>query len=556
VDLGQIIVAGASVTRWITRIPVIAAVALFPLAGLTEAQSSREHRGSIVIITGQQATVPVPTLMEGAASGVANLELADQLFLRLAGLGPTLLTSGDRGFVPLLARSWTRRDSVTLAFDLDPRARWQDGVPVTARDVVFTFERAQNPAIAPRLVALLRHITSVTAESDRRVVFHFSHAYPEQLYDATYHVAPLPAHLLDSIPPEAVTRSSFVTQPVGSGPYRLVRNVSGQFVELAANEHFFLGKPKLDRVIIRVAADPDARLNLLLGGQADAMDNAVPPLDNLRRIKADTTLRVIAVPSAGVGFLLFNQRDPTNPSQPHPILSDVRVRRAITLGLDRQLLVNAVFGSYAQVPYGPVSPILWIRHRAPKAARQNLVEARKLLATAGWRDSDGDGTLDREGRRMMLGLTLPNTSATRRQMALLVQEQLRQLGISIELQQLEFPVWAERRNAGKFDIDFMATMQDPSPSGLTQAWSCAGGNNVAKYCDPKVDSLLETAVLGRGRGDPAQRWVAVLRQIEDDAPAAFLYAPFTVYAVKRRFRNVTITPASSWQLIREWSDEP
>jgi peptide/nickel transport system substrate-binding protein len=542
------------VTHWTPRIILVAATALFPLAGSAGAQSDREHRGSIVIVTGQQPTVPIPTLMEGAAASVGNLELADQLFLRLAGLGPTLLTAGDRGFVPLLARSWARRDSVTLAFDLDPRARWQDGTPVTARDVVFTFERARNPAIAPRLVALLRNITSVTAEGDRRVVFRYSRAYPEQLYDATFHVAPLPAHLLDSMPPEAVARSTFVTQPVGSGPYRLVRNVAGQFVELAANKHFFLGKPKLERVIIRIASDPDARLNLLLAGQADAMDNVVPPLDNLRRIEGDSTLRLVPVPSSSVGFLLFNQRDPRDSTRPHPILSDVGVRRAITLGIDRHLLVRAVFGSYAEVPYGPVSPILWIRHGSPKAVRQNLHEARRLLLAAGWRDSDRDGTLDRDGRPLTLTLSLPNTSAIRRQMALLVQEQLRQIGVQLELQQLEFPVWLERRQAGNFDIDFTGTVQDPSPSGLTQAWTCTGGTNVAKYCNPRVDSLLEKAVLGPVQGDPSRPWVAVLRQIEADAPATFLYAPYFVYAVKRRFRNVTITPASAWQLLREWSD--
>jgi peptide/nickel transport system substrate-binding protein len=515
------------------------------------AQSSSDSRNSIVIVTGQQATVPIPTLMEGAAASVGNLELADQLFLRLAGLGPTMLTAGDRGFVPLLARSWTRRDSVTLVFELDPRARWQDGVPVTARDVVFTFRRAQNSSVAPRLATLLQHITSVTAEGDRRVVFRFSHSYSEQFYDATFHVAPLPAHLLDSMPPEEVARSSFVSQPVGSGPYRLVRNVPGQFVELKGNESFFLGRPKIDRVIIRVAPDPDARLNLLLSGQGDAMDNVIPPLDNLRRIGADSTLRLIPVPSPTVGFLLFNQRDPADSSRSHPIFSDARVRRALILALDRRALARVVFGSYGEVPYGPVSPLLWIRHGAPKPEGQNVAEARRLLAAAGWADHDHDGTLDRGGQPLALQLSLPNTSAVRRQLALLVQEQLRQIGVRIELSQLDFPVWIERRTAGKFDIDFASTSQDPSPSGLSQGWSCTGGTNVAKYCDPRVDSLLERAVLTRDK--PAEAWREVLRQIEADAPAIFLYAPTYVYAVRRRFRDVTITPVSSWQLLREWS---
>jgi peptide/nickel transport system substrate-binding protein len=545
-------IVGASVTRSTPRTTIAAVITLALLGPSAQAQSARDHRGSIVIVTGQQPTVPIPTLMEGPAATQGNMELADQLFLRLAGLGPTLLTAGDQGFVPLLARSWTRPDSVTLVFELDPRARWQDGQPVTARDVVFTMERARDPAITPRLAALLRYISSVSADGERRVIFHFSRAYPEQLYDATFHAAPLPAHLLDTIPPEQLSRSSFITQPVGSGAYKLVRNVPGQFVELAANERFFLGKPKIDRVIIRVAPDADARLNLLLSGQADAIENVVPPLDNLRRIEADPSLRLIPVPSPTVGFLLFNHRDPQDPSRPHPILSDIRVRRAIILALDRQVLSRAVFGPYAEVPYGPVSPLLWIRHRAPRPDRQNLAEARRLLDQAGWQDSDGDGVRDRAGGPLRLSVSLPNTSAIRRQMGLLVQEQLRQVGIQLELHQLEFPVWTERRTSGRFDIDFAATVQDPSPSGLTQGWTCTGGTNVAKYCNPRVDSLLDVAVLGRARGHAP--WLAVLRQIEADAPAAFLYAPSYVYAVKRRFRNVTITPASSWQLLRTWSE--
>jgi peptide/nickel transport system substrate-binding protein len=542
------------VTRCTPRNAILAALVMWPPFSLAAAQSRPDPGASIVIVTGQQPTIAVPTLMEGAAANVANTELADQLFLRLAGLGPTLLTAGDRNFVPLLARSWTRRDSVTLAFDLDPRAKWQDGVPITARDVVFTFGRAQDRTVAPRLAELLKHITSVTAEGERRVVFRFSHPYSEQLYDATFHVAPLPAHLLDSLAPETVGRSSFVRQPVGSGPYMLVRNVPGQFVELTANKDFFLGKPKIDRVIIRIATDPDARLNLLLSGQADAMDNVPPPLDNLRRVMGDSTLRLIPVPSPTVGYLLYNQRNPRSLSQQHPILSDGRVRRSITLALDRRLIVRSVLGSHAEVTYGPVSPILWIRHSSPQPERQNRAESRRLLRAAGWSDSDGDGNLDRRGQPLALSLSFPHTSAIRRQMALQIQEQLRQVGIRLDLLQFDAPVWNERRIAGNFDIDFTAVSQDPSPSGLTQSWTCAGGNNVAKYCSPKADSLMERAILGRE--NPEKAWITVLRQIEADAPATFLYAPSYVYAVKRRFRNVTISPVSSWQLLREWSADP
>jgi peptide/nickel transport system substrate-binding protein len=536
------------------RAIITAAVVALASVQPVPAQEARDRQNSIVIVTGSQATLPIPTLMEGPASNVANMEIADQLFLRLAGIGRTLMTAGDSDFVPLLARSWTRRDSVTLAFDLDPRARWQDGVPVTSRDVLFTFGRARNRSLAPQLAELLKNISGITAEGESRVVFTFSHPYAEQLYDATFHVAPLPAHLLDTIPPEALARSSFVAQPVGDGPYRWVRSVPGQFIELAANSTFVLGKPVIDRVIVRVAADPDARMNYLLSGEADAMDNVPPPLSNLSRIATVPWLRLVAVPSPTLGYLLFNGRDPREKSRAHPILSDIRVRRAILLALDRPLMIRAVFASYGEVPYGPVSPILWIRHGAPKPERQNVAEARRLLGLAGWRDSDRDGTLDRDGVPLAMTLSLPNTSAVRKQMAALLQEQLRSVGIRLDLQQYEFPVWNERRNSGDFDIDFSASSQDPTPSGLTQSWSCHGGSNVARYCDRQVDSLMERAILGQG--DTRQLWHEVLRRIETDLPAVFLYAPTYVYAVHRRFRNVSLSPTSSWSLLREWSVGP
>jgi peptide/nickel transport system substrate-binding protein len=541
------------VTQPTPRTVIIAALWAVTIAPASSSAQG-DARNSIVIVTGQQATLPIPTLMEGAAGSTGNLEIADQLFLRLVGLGPTLLTAGDRNFVPLLAKSWSRRDSVTLVFELDPRARWHDGNPVTARDVVFTMERARNRSIAPRLADLLKYVTAVTAEGERRVVFRFSHPYAEQLYDATFHVAPLPAHLLDTLPSDALARSGFAANPVGNGPFRWTRADPGQFIELTRNDRFFLGPAKIDRVIFQTAADPNARVNLMLSRQADAMDNIPPPQDNIRRLAADSSLRLIPVPSPTIGFLLFNQRDRRDRQRPHPVLADIRVRRAIGLALDRQLLVRAIFGSYGEVPYGPASPILWIRHGAPKPERQDIVQARRLLAAAGWKDSDGDGALDRDGRPLTLSMSLPNTSAIRKQMSVLVQEQLRGIGIKVELQQYDFAVWSERRTSGDFDIDFAGLSQDPSPTGLTQSWSCNGGNNVARYCNPTVDSLIGMAVLGRG--DPAKHWHAVLRQIEADAPAVFLYAPTYVYAVSRRFRNVTLSPVSSWLLLREWSVAP
>jgi peptide/nickel transport system substrate-binding protein len=526
-------------------------------AVLTGASASRPaplaaQRGpsGIVIVTGQQATVPIPTLMENGQDLVANFEIADQLFLRLANVGPGLVTAGDHGFVPQLARRWTRRDSITLAFQLDPRARWHDGEPVTAKDVVFTFGRAGNPAIAPRLADAIRRIASVEAEGERDIVVRFKESYSEQLYDATFHVAILPSHLLEKLPATGKAWGPFIANPVGSGPYRWVRREE-QFIELAANRDFFLGRPGIERVIVQVAVNPDARLNLLLSGDADAMDNIPAPISNYDRVKDTPHLRTIEVPSPNLGYLLFNQRDPKARDKPHPILADRDVRRALVLALDRATLVRAVLGPYGKVPFGPVSAQFWIRHGAPPPARQDQSLARRLLSGRGWVDRDGDGIREnKDGAPLTLRLQVTSSSPTRLQMAEMVQQQLRQVGVNLELARMEPKIWSARRRSGDFDIDFSAATMDPTPSGMVFSWTCDGALNVAKYCDRGADSLLSLAIANPSV-DP-KPWHAFLQRVEADAPAAFIYSQTYVYGVNRRFSDVVIRPESSWIGLWRW----
>jgi peptide/nickel transport system substrate-binding protein len=533
---------------WTSRL-VLAAT----LAGLSSIRPSpafaQREPANIVIVTGQQATMPVPT-MEGKYSLRANEDIADQLFLRLAELGPGMMTAGDGGFVPLLARSWARRDPLTLAFDLDPRARWHDGTPVTARDVLFTMRRARDTTIAPRLAGLLTRIGGVEAEGDQRVVFRFREAYPEQLYDATYHTAIVPAHLLERLPPAAQSWAPFAARPVGSGPYRWVRQQDGEFIELAANEDFFLGAPAIKRMIVRVAASPETRLNLLLSGDADATENILPTRTNIERLEAAGHLRQVAVPSSNLGYLVFNHRDPSQLDRPHPILADLNVRRALVLALDRQLLVRAVLGEYGAVPFGPASSLLWIHHGAPAPARQNQSAARRLLAGRGWVDRDRDGVREnRAGEPLTLRLLVTTSSPSRGQMALIIQQQLREVGVRLEVVRAEMPVVSQRRQAGDFDIEFSGATQDPTPSGLIYSWSCNGAGNVGRYCDPRADSLLARAIASP---DDRRLWHDFLRRVEEVVPAAFIYRQAYLFGVHRRFPEVIIRPVSAWVSLWRW----
>jgi peptide/nickel transport system substrate-binding protein len=301
-----------------------------------------------------------------------------------------------------------------------------------------------------------------------------------------------------------------------------------------------------------VAGSSDARINLLLAGEADAMDNIPPPTTNLARVESARHLRLVTVPSSNLGYLLFNQRDPKDRDRPHPILADRDVRRALTLALDRELLVRAVLGRYGYVPFGPVSAQLWIGHGTPSPSRQDQSAARRLLAGRGWVDRDGDGIREnRNGMPLSLRLLVSTSSMARSQMAAIIQEQLRQVGVRIDLVRVDVAVWIERHNAGQFDIDFSAATQDPSPSGLVYSWTCSGPGNVGGYCDPGADSLLQRAIASP-KAD-RRRWHDFLKRVEENIPAAFIYTQVFAFGVNRRFRDVTIRPESSWSALWRWS---
>ena len=524
------------------RSAVLALALLCPASAISQTPLP----GTIVIVVGAEATAPVPTL----SNAKANVDVSDLMFLRLARIGPDFVTSGDRGFVPQLAEKWQRRDSLTLAFELNRRARWHDGRPVTAKDVVWSFDRIKSGA-DPQKAVLLRSISSMTAENDRTVVVRFTRVYGEQLYDAVWHVLPLPSHLLDTIPRDRLAASGFVQNPVGNGPYRFSRREPGRQVELVANPDFFMGKPGIGRVVFLLARDADAQLNLLLDGTADALEG-ITPVSNVPRVRAKPELRILSIPTTSVGYLLFNQRAYGDRSQPHPILSDPEVRRALSRALDRSGMTRATFGDWAAVPEGPVAQLHWIREPGVQLTRYDAAGARSQLEVRGWRDSDGDGILDRGGQPLTLRLNFPGTSGTRAMLSQQIQEQWRRIGVNLELVRLDGPVWVERRGKGEFDIDFSSATLDPSPSGLVQSWSCAGrsGSNVAQYCNPVVDSLLDAAIAGRG--DTRATWHRAIRTLAEDAPAVFLYAPSAPMALHTRFDQVTVNPDSYWSSLWRW----
>jgi peptide/nickel transport system substrate-binding protein len=504
------------------------------------------------------AVAEPPTLMPPSSEDIVANDIGEQLFLKLADVGMSENTLGDEDFQPLLAQKWEWDGPLTLVFHLDPRARWQDGQPVRAADVEFTFNAYTDSAVASPFRPKLRRIASVTQRDSLTTVFRFRERYPEMFYDAVYHMRILPAHLLRPVPREQWRTAPFGRQPVGDGPYRLERWQPAQSIELVADSTFFLGRPGIRRLIWRFTPNLQVAVQQVIADQADVREQLVTP-DNVQRAREAKHLAVYTYLGNVYTFLSFNQRSPTDTSKPHPIFGDRDVRRALAMAVDRASLLKSALGDLAKVPPGPMSALLWIWNPDIRQLPYDTALAARILNAHGWRDHDGDGVRDRDGQPLAFHILVPTTSVLRKQYALLLQEQFRTIGVHAEIDAVEGAVVNQRTRIGQYDSAILSRGNDPSPSsGIAQSWTRAGFglSNFGRYYNPEFERLVDRAVTATTRDQARALWRAAMETLNADAPGIFLYALDNVAAVHKRVDNVQFRPDSWAALLRTWRIPP
>jgi len=498
------------------------------------------------------------TLLPPSSEDIVANDIGEQLFLKLADVGMSENTLGDEDFQALLAQKWEWDGPLTLVFHLDPRARWQDGQPVTAADVEFTFNAYNDSAVGSPYRPKLHRIASVTQRDSLTAVFRFKERYPEMFYDAVYHMRILPAHLLRPVPRDQWRNAPFGRQPVGDGPYRFVRWQAAQSIELVADSTFFLGRPGIRRLIWRFTPNLQVAVQQAIADEADVREQLVTP-DNVERARAAKQLAVYTYRGNVYTLLWFNQRSPDDSTLPHPIFADRDVRRALTMAVDRASLLKSALGDLAKVPPGPMSELLGIWDPDIRQLPYDTAQAARILSAHGWRDHDGDGVRDKNGQPLEFHVLVPTTSVLRRQYARLLQEQYRAIGVRVDIDELEAAVVNQRTATGKFDTAILSRGNDPSPSsGIAQSWTRAGfgGSNFGRYYNPELERLVDRAVTANTRDQARALWRAAMETVNGDAPGIFLYALDNVAAVHKRVENVQFRPDSWAALLRTWRIPP
>lgn len=427
---------------------------------------------------------------------------------------PLLRWGKDLRIEGCLARSWeSSEDGRVITMQLRDDIRWHDGVPTTAADVAFSFDRFRDPALGYPDVGAMRQIESVEATGPYEVRFTFKRAYLDQL--ANLRRVIMPKHLLDAIPSANMESAPFNRAPVGNGPFRFVRWKQAEEIVFEANPDFPGGRPPLDRVVFRIIPDQTAIETAFRAGEIDVIERIRP--DQVAKLRRDPACRVYTYPARGYQFIGWNLRN--------PLFADARVRRAMTFAIDRQRIVDALVYGEGTVTAHPIMSESPFHADDIPPHPYDPAEARRLLAEAGWSDTDGDGVLDRDGKPFRFELVTNLGNRLREDTLVMIQDDLAKVGVQAVPRMREWNVFLDEVQAKDFDAYHMAWVQDfiVSPYDIFHSGAIDGKYNSGSYSNPEVDSLIDRGLLARTAEEAAPIWHRYQAVLHEDQPYTILF---------------------------------
>jgi peptide/nickel transport system substrate-binding protein len=374
---------------------------------------------------------------------------------------------------PALAKSWENPDDVTWVFHLRDNVTFHDGTPFTAKDVKFTYDTILDENFNAPYRSLYTPIQSVEVIDDHTVKFTLNQPY-----------APLLAYLNLGIVPEHLARNEgFASNPVGTGPYKLVKWNKNNKIEFAVNENHWAGEPKTAKVVYFIIPDNTTRVAALEAGDVDLVHSPLSPQD-IQRLKGDNRFVVEETSGLGFTYLNFNQQS--------EILSDLTVRKAIAHLINKQSISRDIYQGMDKEGTSPIIPPSWAFSDQVTDYPYDIEKAKQLFADAGWTDSNGDGILDKNGKKMTIELSTHTEDPNRIQTVEFLQYELSGVGIDVQVSTTEWPTFSTGLINNSFDIALVGWLGlvDPDRAMYNQFHS-EGGNNYGKYSNARVDELLE-----------------------------------------------------------------
>ncbi|WP_242023923.1 peptide ABC transporter substrate-binding protein [Nodosilinea sp. FACHB-13] len=525
----------------------------------------------------------VVTLNPHLASGYQDFEAARIVYEPLASYneaGELVPFLADE--IPTAENGGIAADGTSVTWTLRPDITWADGEPFTAADVVFTFEFIRNPVVAAATAQYYDGVKSVEAIDDYTVKITFATPTPAWSVPFTGQTGLiLPRHIFEEFNGPTARDALANLQPVGTGPYQVVGFESGTVV-YEPNPSYWGGRPAFKRIELAGGLAPYAAAReVLQAGTADFAHNLQVEAEALSELETDASGHVTHLFGSQVERIMLNFSNPfartedgerSSPEIPHPYFSDVRVRQAINLAVDRNTIAKELYGASgkptAQLLVAPAN------YQAPDISYSyNLAQAKALLDEAGWVDSNGDGLREKDGVSLEV-LFQAAVNPVRQKTQSIVSDSLQELGVDVQIARVRMDEFFSGNPEDTGSLNhFYADMQvysigneSPDPSIYMGWWTCdkiaSQANqwqepNNARYCNPEYDRLWEEA---RKELDPARR-AALFQQMnellaQDVAVIPVVHRAMT-NAVSDRLTGVEFTPwdASTWA-IKDWSPKP
>lgn len=455
---------------------------------------------------------------------------------------------------PLLAESWEiAEDHLTYTFHLKKNISWEDGQPFTAKDIRYSFDRIRDPKVdAAHLRNYYQDIDNLEVLDDYTVRFHYRVPYFRAL-DFCGGIPIVPAHLFK--PEDDFNQHPIARQPVGTGPYRLLYWRTGEEIVLVRNEKYWGEKPHLDRLVFKIIVDPTVALHVLKQGGLDQC--GLRPIQWARQTQSERfqeTFQKLKYYTPRYSYIGWNMR--------RPLFADRRVRVAMTMLLDRDTILNKVFFGLGTVVTGTFYVNSPEYNKKIKPYPYDPKAALELLEAAGWKRRDGNGPLEKDGVPFRFEFIISGGSKEAEQIATMLQENLKQVGIQMEIRKLEWAVFIQKIDSHNFDACTLGWSLgwETDPYQLWHSTMAEKGSNFVGFKNEEADRIIETA---RQEFDPAKRDKLYHRFSEilhEEQPYTFLFTPESLMAVARRFQNVKVYPMGlerkEWWVPKELQKYP
>lgn len=470
---------------------------------------------------------------------VESVMVTRVLFNGLTKPGKDLAPSPD------LAADWeTSEDGLTWTFMLRDDVTWHDGEAFTADDVVFTFQDVVlDPDVGAGTSSNFGLVDSVEKVDDYTVQFNLSEPFASLPAYLGYNAGILPEHILAGT--DVMANTDFNKQnPVGTGAFQLDEYVSGQNVRLVRNDDYFVGEPHLDAIVYEIIPEINTQIAQLLAGSLDLMI-----LDNpatVERLEQDEDIRIETTSQVNYFWVA--------PNMTQERFQDARVRQALSYAVDRESMIQALYGGYATPATGPISPALGFYYTDDVMTYSyDPEQAQELLREAGW-EQNSEGIFEKDGEPLAFAITVPRTGVFE-QLAALLQQYYKDIGLDVDLRVLEFNTFVSEALVPR-DFDVMAgwwiTPPDPDIFPYYHSSAAEGGNNVPMVDNERLDELLVEGLEASDSEERQDVYHEMQELLAEEVPYIFLWYPQEIRAVNKNLMGI---PDIGYRDALQYTDE-